>query len=320
MPVLPIPYYTPPIHQWNRHLQTILPNVFRRVEGIHYSRERIKTPDHDFLDLDWSQAQIPTTKLAILTHGLLGNSTRTYMLGMAKAFNRIGWDVLSWNMRGLSGEPNLLERMTTHGSSDELAIVIRHVLTYKEYKEISLVGFSKGGNIALKYAGELENTIPSEIKSIVAISSPCDVLGSVEAMGNHSLYGRMFRDKLKNFLVSKSSLIDPQALKKALTYSTLMDITKHYVAPLHGFKDDTEYCIRCSSLPYLSQIRVPALVLNAQNDPVLSASCSPADIAAQSDYLFLETPALGGHVGFSRFNEEMTWAEHRTIDFALHFK
>lgn len=315
MPVLPAPSYRPPAHQWNRHLQTILPNVFRRVEGIQYNRERISMSDGDFLDLDWSYAHLKTKRLAVLTHGLLGNSQRPYMLGMARVFNRNGWDVLSWNMRGLSGEPNRLERMTTHGSSDDLEAVVKHILHQKRYSEISLVGFSKGGNIALKYAGEQANSIPSEIKSVVAISAPVDVLGSVEAMGNHSLYARMFRDKLKKFLLSKVRMVDPATLLKVLNYQTLLEMTNHYVAPLHGFRNSEDYCVQCSALPYLPQVRVPSLLLNALNDPVLSTSCSPYAIAEKSDYLFLETPALGGHVGFSRFNDEATWSEQRTLDF-----
>ncbi len=319
MPVLPLPSYRPPVHQWNRHLQTILPNVFRRVDGIYYVRERLHTPDSDFLDLDWSYVQCKTNRLAILTHGLLGNSQRPYMLGMARTFNRKGWDVLSWNMRGLSGEPNRLERMTTHGSSDDLESVIRHAIQSKQYTEITLVGFSKGGNIALKYAGERSASIPSEIKSVVAISAPVDVLGSVKAMGRNSLYARMFRNKLKKFLLLKAALVDKETLLKVLNYRTLLEMTEHYIAPLHGFRNSEDYCVQCSSLPHLAQIRVPSLLLNALNDPVLSPSCSPYAIAEKSEYLFLETPALGGHVGFGQFNDEMTWAERRTSAFVSQF-
>lgn len=317
MPVLPQPRYRPPAHQWNRHLQTILPNVFRRVEGVQYVRERLELPDSDFLDLDWSYAHAskPTTQLAILTHGLLGNAQRGYMFGMARALNRAGWDVLAWNMRGLSGEPNRLERMTTHGGSDDLAQVIDFVLREKSYKDLSLIGFSKGGNISLKYVGERENSIPTAVKSVVAISAPCDVLGSVHAMGNNSLYALMFRDKLKAFLQTKEKIIGSEKLRKILSYRTLMEVTERYIAPLHGFSSAEDYCLRCSALPYLSQIRVPSLLLNALNDPVLSLSCSPYEIAEQSDYLFLETPRLGGHVGFSHFNDENTWAERRTLEF-----
>lgn len=317
MPLLPPPSYRPPRHQWNRHLQTILPNVLRRVENIRYARERLELADGDFLDLDWSRTNSirPTGKLAILTHGLLGNASRPYMLGMASAFNRVGWDVLAWNMRGLGGEPNRLERMTTHGGSDELAAVIGHALQAGTHDHITLVGFSKGGNIALKYAGEQQYGIPAAIKSVVAISAPCDVLGSVAAMGDQSLYARMFRNKFKRFALSKKDTIGKATLDKLLKHNTLMQMTEHYIAPLHGFSGAEDYCIRCSSLPHLPHIRVPSLLLNAQNDPVLSPSCSPRDIAAQSEFLFLETPRLGGHVGFGRANNQPTWAEWRTVDF-----
>ena len=154
----------------NPHFSTIYPSVYRKVEGVHYTRERINISDGDFLDLDWSFAENiafnksailkvetlikPNNKLAIFTHGFLGDTSRPYLLGGVKSFNLAGYDALAWNHRGLSGEINRFEKITTHGSSYDLEEVINYALSKKQYTEIVLVGYSKGGNISLKYAGE----------------------------------------------------------------------------------------------------------------------------------------------------------------------
>src|SRR5215212_9388354 len=98
MPVIAPSTFRPPPLLANGHLQTILPTLLRRIDDLRYHRERIDTPDGDFLDLDWST--IGSGSLAILSHGLEGSSARWYMRGVAQALNRAGWDALAWNFRG----------------------------------------------------------------------------------------------------------------------------------------------------------------------------------------------------------------------------
>jgi predicted alpha/beta-fold hydrolase len=98
MPVLQRSSYKSPLFFSSGHLQTIFPSLFRPVQGIHYHRQRIETPDDDFLDLDWSK--VGSKHIAIVSHGLEGSSCRSYMLGMVKSLNKAGWDALAWNYRG----------------------------------------------------------------------------------------------------------------------------------------------------------------------------------------------------------------------------
>jgi predicted alpha/beta-fold hydrolase len=326
------------------HVSTIVPNSFRRVAGVRYRRERLELPDGDFLDLDWvgeekgeekgegkkgkgngsghpfslfpSPFSSPSPRpLALLTHGYLGSSTRQYMLGAARAFREAGYDVLAWNHRGLGGEPNRLEIMTTHGSTDDLSAVVDHALA-RGYRSVTLVGFSKGGNLALKYAGERGTALPAAIRSVLAVSVPCDLRGSWDACRG-TFYGWYFRRKLDGFMQHRRALIPPERFRELARFRTLDDITNHYVAPLYGWRDWQEYCERCASLPYLPQIPVPALILNAQNDPVLSPGCSPVDLARTSDTLFVETPRYGGHCGFyEKAPDGLFWVERRLVAFA----
>src|SRR5690349_18377924 len=159
--------YSPPLFLFSPHLETIFPALLRRVDLKSYTRERITTPDNDFLDLDWLKQD--SHKLVILSHGLEGNSTRPYIKGMAKALFEEGYDILAWNFRGCSEEMNKQLRFYHSGATDDLDVVVKHAAE-KKYDEIFLVGFSLGGNLTLKYLGEQASS--SKIKKAVAISVP----------------------------------------------------------------------------------------------------------------------------------------------------
>ena len=271
-------------------------------------------------------AQLPNLKtappeagglnLVIITHGFLGNSSRQYVRGTVKVFNENGWDALAWNHRGLSGEPNLLEKMTTHGSTFELSEIINHVLSLKKYKNIVLVGWSKGGNISLKYAGEMADKMPKEIKTVVGVSMPTDLYGSVQAMGAKSFYANRFMEKTYTFLKSRAHLIEPKKFAEFRKYTTLNDFADYYIAPLHGFKSAKDYYLKCSASNYLENITVPTLILNALNDPILSMTCSPFQLAKSSKIIHLETPNHGGHCAFFESNKNgIYWADRRVFEF-----
>jgi predicted alpha/beta-fold hydrolase len=316
MPLIESTYQVPSFWFKNRHIATIFPSVFRRVAGVQYQRERLELADGDFLDLDWSKTTQPSPQaLVVLTHGLLGDTQRGYMKAAVRVFNEAGFDALAWNHRGMSGESNRFERMTTHGSSDELAAVVARGLA-AGYERLVLVGFSKGGNIALKYAGELGGQAPAALRAVVAVSAPCDIYDSLLAMGPRGFYTNIFRDKLKKFLLGRQSLIAPQTYAQFRRYQTLGEFMDAYVAPLHGFANEKDYCVGCSCLPVLPQIRVPSLILSAQDDPVLSEACMPRHLAEASPYLFLETPRFGGHCGFFTTNSNgIYWDAYRALEF-----
>ena len=173
MPIVPSSYRAP-FGFGNGHIQTIYAH-FRQVRGVSYKRERIQTPDGDFLDLDWSAKG--ARRLAILSHGLEGSTERHYVLGMIRALNRRGWDALAWNYRGCSGEPNRLLRWYHSGDTGDLRAVIEHAAGHN-YEEIAIIGFSLGGNVTLKYLGERAGSTHPLVKKGVAFSVPCDLTPS----------------------------------------------------------------------------------------------------------------------------------------------
>lgn len=173
--------YSPPPLFCNAHLQTIYPALYRKSPLITAEREQIDTPDRDFLDLDWSQSE-GTKQLAIITHGLEGHSRGHYCQGMAGALKRAGWDVLAWNFRGCSGEPNRSLQSYHSGATGELNIVLKYVFENTNYEKISLVGFSLGGNLLLKFLGDTGSDLDPRISAAVALSVPCDLASSAKKL------------------------------------------------------------------------------------------------------------------------------------------
>ncbi|GAB3223153.1 alpha/beta fold hydrolase [Algoriphagus aestuariicola] len=314
MPLTSDSLYQRPNWLFSGHLETIYPALFRKVEIQKPKRERIETPDGDFLDLDWFNTG--STRLVIVSHGLEGNSTRPYMLGMAREFTQKDFDVLTWNFRGCSGEMNRKAIFYHSGATYDLDTVVRHAQA--DYQEIYLVGFSLGGNLTLKYLGEQKSSNP-KIKKGIAISVPLDLAKSCEKIstGENIIYSRRFLVSLKEKVQNKSSLfpgeISPKALRKIKTLREFDDI---YTGPLHGFSNATEYYRVNSSLQFLELIEVPTLVLNAQNDPFLSDTCFPTEMANRLEQVHFEFPKHGGHVGFTGpFPEKTYYSERRAVEF-----
>lgn len=307
--------YKPPFYLFNGHIQTIVPGLFRQVEGVQYERERIITPDDDFIDADWSR--VGSNALLILSHGLEGDSGRPYILGMVKEFNKLGVDALAWNYRSCSGEPNKLLRFYHLGASDDLGFIVRHALSKSRYDTIYLVGFSAGGNITLKYLGEAPNQVPKEVKRAAAFSVPIDLKASTKKISR--VYTRRFLKTLMQKLEQKKQLFPDQLDLNEYSLSwSFPEFDNRYTAPLHGFKNADEYYTRSSSKQFLTSIRIPTLLVNALNDPFLAKECYPTAEAKQNPCFYFEAPEKGGHVGFPEsFRSHIYYAEARAIEFLL---
>ncbi len=316
MPILPNSTYRPPALFRNPHLNTVYPALFRRVEGVDFHRQRLPTPDGDFIDLDWSRTG--SKRLLLALHGLEGDSRRPYIRGIIRRFNRAGWDGAGMNFRGCSGEPNLKPWSYHMGVSADLEWVIRQILNTGHYEQIALTGFSLGGNVVLRYLGERPDTTPGQIVAAVTFSVPCHIRSANLKIGKWYNYGYLNR-----FMTSLNKKMDLKAKqfpgllqaggKMPADFKSFDD---RFTAPLHGFKNAEDYWEKCSSLPILESIRVPTLLVNALDDTFLSKECYPYTQATKNPCLYLETPRWGGHTGFvSRHPEGVYWSEERALEF-----
>lgn len=327
MPVLSTNTHRPPSWLPNGHYQSIYPALFRNIKPS-YQRERLTTPDDDFLDLDWSYAKTKETKdragthppLVIISHGLEGDSNRQYVTGMVKLLTANGYDCLAWNYRSCSGEMNRQLRFYHSGETTDLEFVIQHALA-KGYTEISLMGFSLGGNVTLKYVGEHGKNIHPAIKKAIAFSVPMDLLAcsrNIEKPEN-KIYLWRFLKSLKPKVAAKAlqypDHFDPKKWKQVKTF---WDFDHVYTGPLHGFEGADDYYEKSSSKNYIQHAAIPTLIVNAVNDPLVPYQSLPADVIADMPNVWLELTESGGHCGFrpDRFSQKGAyWSEMRALSF-----
>ena len=289
--------------------------MLRRVSGVAYDRERIRTPDDDFLDLDWLRQG--AKRVVVISHGLEGNTSRAYIRGMAQAFYNENFDVLTWNFRGCSGEVNKQLRFYHSGATDDFDCVLQHAIT-KGYEEIILVGFSLGGNMMLKYLGEKDPR--PQIKKAVAFSVPMELHSSCLKISKPSnwVYSNRFLNSLKAKVIAKSHIRQELDIKDIQKIKTLIDFDDRYTAPLHGYSNAVDYYQRCSSVNFLKSIKTPTLIVNAKNDPFLSPACYPHQLLNEHAWVRFEVPGFGGHVGFAQFTKNgLYWSEERALSFTM---
>ena len=322
MPLIEPSSYTPPLFLRNGNLLTMWGGKIRRPTlrwEPFFTSFRLNMPDGDFFDVDYLPAHHGnlSDKLAILSHGLEGNSRRTYMRCMAEVFRKAGWDVFARNFRGCSGEENRTAGMYHSGQTEDLHHTVMYGIS-RGYKRIVLVGFSMGGNQTLRYLGEDPGRVPTCVAAGVGISVPCDLEGAAKLLDlpSRRIYMEYFMHTLRRKMRAKAKrfpeLFNISGLARIHTFS---EFDNRYTAPLHGFASAEDYYRRTSCVSVLHNIRVPTLLLNAADDPFLSPGCYPREFAAGSPLFTLEIPAHGGHVGFVGPDPDCYWSEKRTIEF-----
>lgn len=306
--------FKPPFYLRNKHLQTILPSLNRKIDGVKYVRERIITLDNDFIDVDWSK--VGSSKLVFLLHGLEGHSYTQYIKGVVKVLNNSGYDTLSVNFRSCSGETNKLLKSYNCGVSDDAKLVIDYVSSNYDFKELFGVGFSLGGNVLLKYLGEEKEK--SKLKKAIGVSVPLDLKSSALHLekGFNKIYLNRFLKNLK-VKVEQKKVEFPEAIdyEKTLNSVNFREFDEHCTAPIHGYEGAFDYWDKCSSKPLIPKIKTETVIINALNDPFLTPECFPFEEVKTNDFVDLLTPKHGGHVGFPKIVNGLNYYEAVILDF-----
>ena len=317
MPLVTSEFY-PTLPFRNGHFNTMYRPLFMK-EQCNYTRKRITTWDDDFIDLDFSEVNSPT--LAILIHGLEGSSRSSYMVSTTNELNQQNIATVSVNLRGCSGEDNLLLGTYHSGKTEDVAFVVQHILENYNYENILLVGFSLGGNLTLKYMGEAANVLSPKIKGAIAVSVPVDIASSEKEMDKvkNKVYIEQFLKTIRLKVLEKASKFPDFKLDTALLFKAkrFRDLENLYTVPVFGFESPEDYWEKASSKPFLANINKPTLLINAEDDSFLGKDCFPIKEAKNSEHFFLEITKYGGHVGFvSAFKEvEIRWLEKRISSF-----
>jgi hypothetical protein len=301
------------------HMQTLYAYYFRRAPAYTYRRERWETPDGDFIDLDWL-SQPDSSKLVVLFHGLEGCSSSHYAVSIMNELQRSGWSGVMPHFRGCGGTANRLKRAYHSGDSVEVDWILRRLKKNSADARLYAVGVSLGGNVLLKWLGEQGVGASAVVARAAAVSTPFDLELAARRLDsgiNRLMYTRHFLRTLKRKALDKVLThgldLDRRAMRTAARFS---DFDEIYTAPVHGFQSARQYWKDSSSKPWLHEIRVPTLFINARNDPFFPGEALPsrADVSAA---VTLEYPATGGHVGFvsGRFPGRFDWLAPRILSF-----
>ena len=290
------------------HTQTIwsakVAHTHRPYAQPHWQRQRWAAPDGDFIDVDHSLHSVNDhAPLVVMFHGLEGNTDSHYVQAMATVAQQRGWAFALVHFRGCSGEINLGPRAYHSGDHEEIDWVLKRFAQQHPQRSRRAVGISLGGNALMRWAGEHGSAAALVVDSVVSVCSPLDLAASGNAIGrgfNRWVYTPRFLKTMKPKAVQKwqqfPGLFDLEAAMRA---NDLFEFDNVFTAPLHGFKDTDDYWTRAAAKPVMRHIRVPALAINALNDPFVPASSLPVARDISPD-VTLWQPPQGGHVGFAR--------------------
>ncbi len=284
------------------HAQSIAGRLVRPRGGIAVRRERLELSDGDFVDLDLTPSANPGAPLVLLLHGLEGSSRRGYAWNAYRQLERRGVGAIGLNFRGCSGEPNRLPRSYHSGETGDLTFVLDWLAARFAGSRLGMIGFSLGGNVLLKFLGEQGQVASARLTAAAAISVPFDLGACADALATTPMgrfYTRHFIRSLGAKLEAKSSLLDGRIDRvRARAARTFREFDDAVTAPLHGFDGAADYYTRSSSGAFLERIRVPVLLLQAEDDPFLPREALPRDEIAANPWLIPAFTREGGHVGF----------------------
>jgi predicted alpha/beta-fold hydrolase len=342
------PPYRAPAWLPGAHAQTIWPLLIA-PPSPRRRRERWNTPDGDFIDLDWCDAPgdaarqavdgaraasravlspplVPPRVLAplvVLFHGLEGSADSPYAKALLGALAAIGWGGVVAHFRGCSGEPNRLPRAYHSGDSDEIDWILARIAERFPNRRRFAVGVSLGGNALLKWAGERGDAAVRAVDAVVAVSAPLDLAACGHHLGRgfNRVYTQHFLatlkvsagDKLARFPDHFAGRFDA---RKLAAVRSLYEFDDLFTGPVHGFAGVEDYWRRASAKPWLPAIRLPTLLVNAQNDPFMPAHVLPTS-AEVGPATRLDFPREGGHVGFvsGSLPGRIDWLPRRILNF-----
>src|SRR6185437_2845714 len=279
----------------NKHVNTILPIYLTQSLEPKYIRERIDTPDGDFIDLDWVNKDVQDQPTVILFHGFEGNSRSHYAKRIMYYVEQFGWRGVVPYYGGCSEEINRRPTFYHAGQTEDMTFVINEIKLRTD-REIFAVGVSLGGNALLKYLGEHPD---NQLNAALAISVPFNLdlcISKMDQGFNKYVY-------VKHFL---ATLLPKMKEYASMLYNfnyanhkvdTLDEFNNTYICQVFDFKNSNDYYSQANCVPFLKHIKTPTIILQAENDPMVPKVAWPSKEQLSPKVRFITTKT-GGHVGF----------------------
>ena len=268
------------------------------------------------------QADPQACPTIIVWHGIEGSTSSNYMQATAEKGFRAGFNVIRVNFRNCGGTEHLTSTIYHGGLSADLGAVVRELIKEDHISRMFLVGFSLGGNLVLKLAGEYGDNPPREILGICAVSPSVDLSTSADLILKRSnwIYHQDFVRRLKKRIRTNHKLypklFDITALDDV---RTLKEFDDRFTARAHGFTGADDYYYRSSALRVIAQVRIPTLIIHAEDDPFIPFAPLRDPAVVNNPYILLLEPKQGGHVAFisayQNGDHDRFWAENRVIEF-----
>jgi predicted alpha/beta-fold hydrolase len=282
------------IYSWGRRRR--FPNLPEPAERLFDVAEKTRVLAHCY----WQNDRAAHPALVAL-HGLEGSSTAHYMSGMAeKAFAR-GFNVVLLNQRNCGGTEHLGPGLYHSGLTDDAAHVIGELTAVDRIGAIAIAGYSLGGNLALKLAGDFGPSAPPSLKAVCAVSPIIEIgrcVDQLERWTNRVYQWNFVRD-LKKRMCRKAALFpDSYPMEALRSVKTVREFDEAITAPHFGFAGASDYYHRASAMRVIDRVRVPALIVSARNDPFVPADLFDAPAVRQNPWITPVITRYGGHCGF----------------------
>ncbi len=317
-------HFTPPILLRNAHLMTLAPRYWPRETSLwqipQCERLFATEPGTQLLGFCHWQPHRTDAPTIVLVHGLEGCADSHYMRGIAAKAYRCGFNVVRMNQRTCGGTEHLTPTLYNSGLSSDYREIVRELATVDGLTRIWLVGYSMGGNLVLKAAGELEGAVPA-LAGVVAVCPNIDPTQCVAALEQprNWIYHQHFLSRLKARMKRKAGLFPGKWDLRAMgSMKTISQFDDYYTARDGGYRDGADYYDRAGARHVLNRIAVPALIITAQDDPFIPYSLFTGPELTGHRSIALLAPRYGGHCGFfspSLNGEDSYWAENRIVEF-----
>jgi predicted alpha/beta-fold hydrolase len=307
----------------NPHLQTLVGNLFRGfTPPLPVAEQRVLLPDGDGLVLHDSVPPTwrPGDRMVLIVHGLGGSHCSGYGLRMTARLWPRGVRVVRLDLRGAGRGAALARRTYNAGCSEDVRAAADELWRQSPTSPLALVGFSLGGNIVLKLAGEAAARPVNNLACVAAVAPPIDLeaCAALLAQRRNRFYDRYFARGLVAQVRRQQRFFQDLPRVRFPAGLTLRLFDEMYTAPRGGFANALDYYRRSGALPLIARIKVPALVITARDDPFIAPE--PFESLPRLSHLEVQVVPRGGHLGFLGRDGAggIRWAERRVADWLMH--